>query len=132
VSDQSKDLRCRMGKHHYVGVMDDNPEMRGQGHLECTRCGHVKDINSIRTCPSADRPDWVRPAGSAAADPRHDHAPTQRWSTSADVRPPDRRGYPGPRSKKGPSAGRSAVSRARSRAVATLSTESPSWASSTP
>jgi hypothetical protein len=46
VSDQSKDLRCRMGKHHYVGVMDDNPEMRGQGHLECTRCGHVKDINS--------------------------------------------------------------------------------------
>ena len=43
---EHKDVRCRVGKHHYVGVMDDNPETRGQGHLECTRCGHVKDINS--------------------------------------------------------------------------------------
>lgn len=40
------DLRCRLGRHHYVGVMDDNPERRGQGHLECTRCGHVKDLPS--------------------------------------------------------------------------------------
>lgn len=46
MADGHKDMRCRVGKHHYVGVMDDNPEMRGQGHLECTRCGHVKDINS--------------------------------------------------------------------------------------
>lgn len=40
------DKRCRLGRHHYVGVMDDNPEMRGQGHLECTRCGRVKDVAS--------------------------------------------------------------------------------------
>lgn len=40
-----------MGKYHYVGVMDDNPEMRGQGHLECTRCGHVKDIASDKPMP---------------------------------------------------------------------------------
>ena len=46
MSDHAKDMRCRVGKHHYVGVMDDNPEMRGQGHLECTRCGHIKDIDS--------------------------------------------------------------------------------------
>jgi len=45
VTDEHKDMRCRVGKHHYVGVMDDNPEKRGQGHLECTRCGHVKDIS---------------------------------------------------------------------------------------
>ena len=74
---EHKDVRCRLGKHHYVGVMDDNPPsseyarppsdtaltasgppgdagarwstlpgLRGQGHLECTRCGHVKDIGS--------------------------------------------------------------------------------------
>jgi hypothetical protein len=46
MSDGHQDARCRIGKHHYVGVMDDNPEMRGQGHLECTRCGHIKDISS--------------------------------------------------------------------------------------
>ena len=45
MSDGHKDARCRIGKHHYVGVMDDNPEKRGQGHLECTRCGHVKDFS---------------------------------------------------------------------------------------
>lgn len=46
MADEHKDMRCRMGKHHFVGVPDDNPEMRGQGHLECTRCGQVKDIAS--------------------------------------------------------------------------------------
>jgi len=45
MTDEHKDVRCRVGKHHYVGVMDDNPEKRGQGHLECTRCGHVKDFS---------------------------------------------------------------------------------------
>jgi hypothetical protein len=75
MSDGHQDLRCRLGRHHYVGVMDDNPPsaelarppsrtaraapgpsgdggagwsalpgLRGQGHLECTRCGHIKDI----------------------------------------------------------------------------------------
>ena len=38
-----KDWRCRMGRHHYVGVQDDNPEMRGRGYLRCTRCGKPKD-----------------------------------------------------------------------------------------
>lgn len=46
MSDAHPDLRCRLGRHHYVGVMDDNPEKRGQGHLECTRCGHIKDLDS--------------------------------------------------------------------------------------
>jgi hypothetical protein len=44
-------MRCRLGRHHYVGVQDDNPEMRGQGHLECTRCGHIKDIDSYGPMP---------------------------------------------------------------------------------
>ena len=51
MSDQAKDLRCRMGKQHYVGVQDDNPEMRGQGHLEFTRCGHIKDVDSYGPMP---------------------------------------------------------------------------------
>jgi hypothetical protein len=51
MTETHKDLRCRMGKHHCVGVMDDNPEMRGQGHLECTRCGHIKDIASYKPMP---------------------------------------------------------------------------------
>lgn len=46
MSDAHHDLRCRLGRHHYLGVMDDNPEKRGQGHLECTRCGHIKDLDS--------------------------------------------------------------------------------------
>ena len=46
MSDAHHDLRCRLGRHDYVGVMNDNPEKRGQGHLECTRCGHIKDIDS--------------------------------------------------------------------------------------
>ena len=51
MSDHSKDMRCKLGKHHYVGVVDDNPEMRGQRHLERTRCGHVKDIASYKPMP---------------------------------------------------------------------------------
>lgn len=46
MAEDHKNVRCRMGKHHYVGVTDDSPEMRGQGHGECTCCGHVKDIDS--------------------------------------------------------------------------------------
>ena len=51
MTDHRKDMRCRLGRHHYVGVQDDNPEMRGQGHLECTRCGHIKDIDSYGPMP---------------------------------------------------------------------------------
>ena len=45
MSEEGKDVRCRVGKHHYAAVPDDNPEKRGGSHLECTRCGHVKDTN---------------------------------------------------------------------------------------
>ena len=38
-----KDWRCRIGRHHYVGVQDDNPEVRGHSYLQCTRCGKRKD-----------------------------------------------------------------------------------------
>jgi len=40
------DWHCRMGRHHYEVVVDDNPEMRGQSYLECARCGKKKDPNS--------------------------------------------------------------------------------------
>ena len=43
---EPSDVRCRIGRHHYVEVPDDNPEKRGpRTYLECTRCGHVKDRN---------------------------------------------------------------------------------------
>lgn len=45
MSQELTDWRCKLGRHHYVEVPDDNPEMRGHAHQECTRCGHVKDVN---------------------------------------------------------------------------------------
>lgn len=33
------DWRCHLGRHHYELKQDDNPEMRGQTYLECSRCG---------------------------------------------------------------------------------------------
>jgi len=36
-------MRCHLGRHHYQVMQDDNPEMRGQSYLECTRCGKKKD-----------------------------------------------------------------------------------------
>jgi len=39
------DWRCRLGRHQYDEVPDENPERRGQTHLECARCGHIKDVN---------------------------------------------------------------------------------------
>ena len=45
MSQEAKDWRCRMGRHHYVEVRDDNPETRGHTHQERTRCGHVNDKN---------------------------------------------------------------------------------------
>jgi hypothetical protein len=41
----SLDWRCRIGRHKYVDVADENPEKRGQTHLQCTRCGNVKEVN---------------------------------------------------------------------------------------
>ena len=37
------DWRCHLGHHHYLVQQDDNPEMRGQSYLECSRCGKKKD-----------------------------------------------------------------------------------------
>lgn len=37
------DWRCHVGHHHYVTRLDDNPEVRGQAYLECTRCGKKND-----------------------------------------------------------------------------------------
>jgi hypothetical protein len=36
--------RCRLGRHHYFGVADDNPEVRGRLFLKCERCGRTKDF----------------------------------------------------------------------------------------
>jgi len=35
--------RCHLGRHHYIRVADDNPEVRGQTVLLCTRCGRHDD-----------------------------------------------------------------------------------------
>jgi hypothetical protein len=37
------DWRCHLGRHRYVRKVDDNPEVRGQSVLECTRCGKHED-----------------------------------------------------------------------------------------
>jgi len=39
----TRDWRCRLGRHRYVGRVDDNPEMRGGRYLQCVRCGKKKD-----------------------------------------------------------------------------------------
>lgn len=36
--------KCRLGRHHYLLVNDDNPENRASTHLECTRCLKLKEI----------------------------------------------------------------------------------------
>ena len=40
------DWRCHVGRHHYLVVEDDNPEMKGQSYLECSRCGKKNDLAS--------------------------------------------------------------------------------------
>ena len=41
--------RCRLGRHHYVGVQDDNPEMRGQARH------HVIKTSGPQAAPSHTR-----------------------------------------------------------------------------
>jgi hypothetical protein len=60
VSD-GRDWRCRLGRHRYVLVQDDNPEMRGRGYLQCVRCGKPKDPPSYGP-PSATTIGWAGPA----------------------------------------------------------------------
>ncbi len=38
-----QDWRCHLGRHHFIVKPDDNPEVRGQTVLECTRCGRHED-----------------------------------------------------------------------------------------
>jgi hypothetical protein len=49
--DAHADWRCHLGHHHYLAQPDDNPEMRGQAYLECTRCGKKKDLPSYGVMP---------------------------------------------------------------------------------
>ena len=35
--------RCRVGLHHYLRKLDDNPEVRGRTVLECALCGKRED-----------------------------------------------------------------------------------------
>ncbi len=57
-----KDWRCAVGRHHYVTVQDDNPEMRGESHRECTRCGHVKEFASYGPPPPGGVAGAMNPA----------------------------------------------------------------------
>ncbi len=39
----ARHLTCRIGRHHYLFIDDENPEDRRIHHLECRDCGKVKD-----------------------------------------------------------------------------------------
>lgn len=44
ISPQSaKHLTCRIGRHHYLLIDDENPEDRRIHHRECRDCGKVKE-----------------------------------------------------------------------------------------
>lgn len=47
----AKSWVCKAGRHHWIGVEDDNPEMRGQSYLPCTKCGKRKDPPSYGPMP---------------------------------------------------------------------------------
>ncbi len=36
--------KCRLGRHRYKLITDDNPENRSSSHLECSRCLKFKEI----------------------------------------------------------------------------------------
>src|SRR6478752_6414647 len=35
--------QCRLGRHTWLVVNDDNPEQRQNTHLECSRCSKIKE-----------------------------------------------------------------------------------------
>jgi len=35
--------KCRLGRHRWLVVNDDNPEQRKNTHRECSRCLKIKD-----------------------------------------------------------------------------------------
>ena len=51
VMEHTGDWRCHFGRHHFLAVVDDNPEVRGQSYLECSRCGKKKDPPSYGPMP---------------------------------------------------------------------------------
>ncbi len=53
-------LRCRLGRHRYMPVQGDNPEMRGHRYLRCDVCGKPKDETEYPPLP---------PTGMGAAGP---------------------------------------------------------------
>jgi len=34
-----RDWRCRIGRHAYIGLRDENPELYGRPYQACVRCG---------------------------------------------------------------------------------------------
>lgn len=38
-----KHLTCRIGRHHYLLIDDENPEDRRLHHYECRDCGRIKE-----------------------------------------------------------------------------------------
>jgi hypothetical protein len=49
--------KCRIGRHHYRTVNDDNPENRRSTHLECMRCLKFKEITEY------EKATWIRNGG---------------------------------------------------------------------
>lgn len=54
-----KTVLCHLRLHHLVHVQDDNPENRRAAHLECTRCGRIKDIAAYEKSSST----WILKGG---------------------------------------------------------------------
>jgi hypothetical protein len=52
--------RCRLGRHHYLVVGDDNPENRRSSHLECSRRLKFKESKDRET-PTEGTSGPVRP-----------------------------------------------------------------------
>ncbi len=57
------DWRCRVGRHRYLIVQDDNPEMRGRPYLRCARCGRPKDPPKYGPMPPGSVADSASAGG---------------------------------------------------------------------
>ena len=40
--------KCRLGRHRYRVINDQNPENRASTHLECTRCLKFKEVTEYQ------------------------------------------------------------------------------------
>ena len=54
----AKSWLCRTGRHHWIGVQDDNPEMRGGAYVQCTKCGKRKDPPHYGVMPPTALGGW--------------------------------------------------------------------------